>query len=574
MKKLFTLALVVLSCIVVHSQTRNCGTMQHLEEIRQNDPKVDMRMQSENMAIKNWINNNSKSTPTVLTIPVVVHIVYKTSSQNISTNQILSQIDILNDDFRKNNSDASSIPPAFSGVAADTEIEFCLAVRDPSNNVTTGITRTYTSSSSFSTNDNMKHTSTGGIDAWNTDKYLNIWVCNMSDGILGYAQFPNTGSANEDGVVCTYTAFGNTGTASYPYDEGRTLTHEVGHWLNLRHIWGDSYCGNDYVSDTPAHEEANYACPTYPHSSNCSGTGTSGEMFMNYMDYTNDACMFMFSTGQKSRMRATLNGSRSSLLTSLGCQAIFVPLTLLATISNVGCNAANVGTSNDGAINLLVTGGIAPFSYNWSNGSATQDLSNLTTGTYTISVTDAVGQVEGATYVVSSPSPIMVNYTLASSSAPGVSDGAVAVTVSGGSTPYQYSWMGVSGFSATTQDIQNALAGTYSYYVIDNNSCYELLSIIIPEGQLAGCTDSTADNYDATANADDGSCTYTPTTCPQEGDGNCDHIVNLADLTLVLNNWLSPATIGEDGDVVGSLDGFVNLQDLTQVLNNWLQSTD
>ena len=484
MKKLFTLVFTVLSCITVQSQNRSCGTMQHLDEIRQNDPKVDMRMQSENTAIKNWISNNSKSTPTILTIPVVVHVIYKTSSQNISTAQILSQIDILNEDFRKNNSDASSVPSAFAGVAADSEIEFCLAVRDPSGNVTTGITRTSTTTSSFSGYTSMKYSSSGGQDAWNTSNYLNIWVCNLSSGLLGFATFPG-GNSSTDGVVCDYAYFGNTGTATYPYHLGRTATHEVGHWLNLYHIWGDSYCGNDQVSDTPKHEESNYGCPSFPHASSCSGTGSNGEMFMNYMDYTNDACMYMFSTGQKNRMRATLAGSRSSLLSSNGCTAVFTPFTLSATVKNVSCNSANIGVSNDGNINLSVTGGTAPYTYSWSNGATTQDISNLIAGSYSISVTDAVGQVETAYYTVLSPSTISVTYTVTSTSAPGVSDGAVNVNVSGGTTPLSYYWdNSASGYSATTQDLSNVLAGTYAYYVIDDNGCYELYSIVVPEGQL------------------------------------------------------------------------------------------
>ena len=146
----------------------------------------------------------------MITIPVVVHIVYNTSAQNVSNNAVYSQIQVLNEDFRKTNPDASSVPSAFSGVAADCEIEFCLQFVIQVEMSTTGITRTYTSSSSFSTNDDMKHNSSGGKDAWNTSDYLNIWVCNISGGILGYAQFPNSGSANEDGIVIDYAYFGDS----------------------------------------------------------------------------------------------------------------------------------------------------------------------------------------------------------------------------------------------------------------------------------------------------------------------------------------------------------------------------
>ena len=481
MKKLSLVIVVLLNVFFANAQQRNCGTMQHLDEIRQRDPGVDNRIDVENLDIKHWISNNtssSKSMPNLITIPVVVHVIYKNSSQNISDAQIFSQIDILNEDFRMNNSDASSVPSAFAGAAADCEIEFCLAVRDPNGNVTTGITRTYTTTSSFSGYTSMKYSSTGGQDAWNTSDYLNIWVCNLASGLLGFATFPG-GNSSTDGVVCDYAYFGNTGTATSPYDLGRTATHEVGHWLNLYHIWGDSYCGNDYVSDTPKHEESNYGCPSYPHASSCSGTGSSGEMFMNYMDYTNDACMFMFSTGQKNRMRATLNGSRSSLLSSLGCQVVYPPIILSSTTTNLSCSLAN-----DGSINLSAIGGVSPLSYIWSNGSTTQNISNLSSGYYNVTVTDAVGQTESSTFYISEPSPIIITYTVNSTSQAGFSDGSIFTTVSGGTAPYSFSWQGPNGYSASTQDIQNLIAGTYFFYVIDDNGCSELFSIVVGEGQL------------------------------------------------------------------------------------------
>ena len=481
MKKLSLVIVVLLNVFFANAQQRNCGTMQHLDEIRERDPGVDNRMDVENLDIKHWISNNtssSKSMPNLITIPVVVHVIYKNSSQNISDAQIFSQIDILNEDFRMNNSDASSVPSAFAGAAADCEIEFCLAVRDPNGNVTTGITRTYTTTSSFSGYTSMKYSSTGGQDAWNTSDYLNIWVCNLASGLLGFATFPG-GNSSTDGVVCDYAYFGNTGTATSPYDLGRTATHEVGHWLNLYHIWGDSYCGNDYVSDTPKHEESNYGCPSYPHASSCSGTGSSGEMFMNYMDYTNDACMFMFSTGQKNRMRATLNGSRSSLLSSLGCQVVYPPIILSSTTTNLSCSLAN-----DGSINLSAIGGVSPLSYVWSNGSTTQDISNLSSGYYNVTVTDAVGQTESSTFYISEPSPIIITYSVNSTSQAGFSDGSIFTTVSGGTAPYSFSWQGPNGYSASTQDIQNLIAGTYIFYVIDDNGCSELFSIVVGEGQL------------------------------------------------------------------------------------------
>jgi hypothetical protein len=148
----------------------------------------------------------------------------------------------------------------------------------------------------------MKRSTKGGINPTSPTTKLNIWVCTLANGILGYAQFPG-GSSATDGVVILNTAFGRTGTVRAPFNKGRTATHEVGHWLNLRHIWGDATCGSDLVNDTPTHNTANYGCPASGHRSTCSGTPV--EMTMNYMDYTDDACMYMFSLGQKSRMLAT-----------------------------------------------------------------------------------------------------------------------------------------------------------------------------------------------------------------------------------------------------------------------------
>ena len=292
--------------------------MEYLSQQIEQNPSLIKKMQSDEIKLQNWIKNNNGKQSSVITIPVVVHVVYYNNNENISDQQIFSQIDIINEDFRRLNSDTINTPSAFQSVAADTEIEFCLASEDPDGNTTTGITRTATSQSSFSTNDGVKYSSSGGIDAWNTSEYLNIWVCDLSGGLLGYAQFPG-GNASSDGVVCDYAYFGNMGTATSPYDLGRTLTHEIGHWLNLRHIWGDSNCGNDFCGDTPEHSSSNYGCPNFPSTSNCSGNGAAGDMFMNYMDYTDDACMNIFTNDQKTRMIAAINNFRSGLLTSNGC---------------------------------------------------------------------------------------------------------------------------------------------------------------------------------------------------------------------------------------------------------------
>jgi len=247
-----------------------------------------------------------------VTITVVVHVVYHDALGNISDAQILSQIDALNRDYRAANVDKSKTPACWSGLVADTGIQFVLATVHPQGAATTGVTRTQTTMLSFSTNDDVKFSMRGGADAWPTDKYLNLWVCDLGNGLLGYAQFPG-GPADTDGVVILNSAFGTIGSAASPFDLGRTAVHEVGHWLNLNHIWGDtSDCtGTDHVPDTPGAQLPNYNKPVFPHVT-CTN-GPNGDMFMNYMDYVDDDSMVMFTTGQSARMQATLAGPRSSI---------------------------------------------------------------------------------------------------------------------------------------------------------------------------------------------------------------------------------------------------------------------
>ncbi len=300
---------------------RNCATMDVYDRLKLEDPTYEERLNNIESEIREYLKNNPQFDNVVITIPVVVHVVYKTSAENISTAQIQSQINILNLDFRKLNSDINLLPPPFQPLAADCQINFCMATRDPNGNVTTGITRTHTNKNSFRTNDDVKKSNRGGKDAWPRDQYLNIWVCNLSGGVLGYAQFPG-GPAATDGIVNGYKYFGNTGAATYPFDKGRTATHEIGHWLNLRHIWGDdgsSCSGSDLVDDTPNQAGYNFGCPPFPRIT-CSN-GPNGDLHMNYMDYTDDRCMYMFSNGQSSRMTSILNGTRSTILTSNGCLA-------------------------------------------------------------------------------------------------------------------------------------------------------------------------------------------------------------------------------------------------------------
>ena len=313
-----TFACIAVAMIsVAATAQRNCGSMDVLELQLEEDPKRAFMMDQIETHLLNIENTGVREVNGVVNIPVVVHVIYNNSTENISDAQVLSQINVLNEDFRRTNPDADDT----WSQATDSEIEFCMATSDPLGNATSGIVRTSTSVSAFGTNDQMKFASSGGADAWPASDYLNIWVCDISGGILGYAQFPG-GSATTDGIVIDYQYFGTIGTASAPFDLGRTATHEVGHWLNLRHIWGDGGCNvDDFVSDTPASNSANYGCAL--------GNSACGsvDMVQNYMDYSDDACMNLFTLGQRNRMRALFEsgGYRSSLLNSSACGDVVAP---------------------------------------------------------------------------------------------------------------------------------------------------------------------------------------------------------------------------------------------------------
>jgi hypothetical protein len=364
MKKLLLPAIALLM-FSANSSAQNivrCASEDYKQQQLALDPSLQRAIDAEEQAVDQFVqaHPNGYQSRATITIPVVFHIVYFNTTQNISTARINAQMDVLNKDYRKLNTDANLVPAAWQSIAADCEINFCLAQRDPSGNATTGIERISTTTSSWSTNDHVKFASWGGADIWDRTKYLNIWVCNLSGGILGYSTFP-PGSATTDGVVLSYQYVGTTG-AVYPYNKGRTATHEIGHWLNMRHIWGDdgnSCSGSDNVGDTPNQADENYGCPTFPHTDACSTT-SPGVMWMNYMDYTDDACMYMFTTGQKTRMWATLNGSRASLQTSNGCLAVGIaPIASLGLFSlspspTTGAFTLTFGSANQQNLDIII----------------------------------------------------------------------------------------------------------------------------------------------------------------------------------------------------------------------------
>lgn len=309
---------------------------------------------------ENWMTTKLKAIKTtrkegrainqVFNIPVVVHVIHSGdpigTDENISDAQVESQIQVLNDDYRRMGTRGGANT---TGVAVDTEINFCLAKVDPTGNATNGIDRQNLNISSVNSNTQAENIKTQTI--WDPTKYLNMWVFKFGqdpndskwENTLGYAQFPsssglagmptNGGAANTDGVVARYNAFGsldyNDGsfTLISQYGYGRTMTHEVGHWLGLRHIWGDAAdsnlgCGvDDFCADTPNAKTANFSC-----NANNSCTDSPTDMIQNYMDYTNDTCMDTFTQDQKDRMIVVLTNSprRQELNNSDTCTPLSV----------------------------------------------------------------------------------------------------------------------------------------------------------------------------------------------------------------------------------------------------------
>ncbi|MFA4853060.1 MAG: M43 family zinc metalloprotease, partial [Bacteroidales bacterium] len=299
-------------------EKRNCGTMEYLQLQMQQDPTLKERMEQEESKFEKWIETHQEelaNNKTVYTIPVVVHIACPNGA-NFSAARVQEQIDVLNEDYRKLNADGANVPSAFQSARGDCQIEFCLATKDPSGNSTTGIEKK-TSTIQFSyTNDDVKYASSGGWDAWDPTRYMNIWVCNLADQLLGYAAFPPVSATY--GVVILYSAFGITG-ASAPFNLGRTTTHEIGHCFTLYHIWGNDNGGcssSDQCNDTPNQDGPNYYCPSFPTTDACTPS-SPGVMFMNFMDYVDDDCMTMFTNNQASRVQSCI----STYLTSVANNA-------------------------------------------------------------------------------------------------------------------------------------------------------------------------------------------------------------------------------------------------------------
>ncbi|HLF46321.1 MAG TPA: M43 family zinc metalloprotease [Chitinophagaceae bacterium] len=316
MRKNFILFILVMAIVQLQAQTK-CYSSEYMEQEIKNSALLKTRLAAieafmQQVLVSDFSNQRTDGSPSIIKIPVVFHILYRTPEENISAERVIMQLNALNRDFRRKNADSVKTPLAFLPFAADMEIEFFLANRDPLGRSTTGIERKYTPVKYWMADDKMKFNVNTGADAWDTKSYLNIWICNMLD-VLGYSTLPGT-DITKDGVVLSFSSV--SGNANIQSKVGRTLIHEVGHWLNLRHIWGDTYCGDDFVNDTP--RQSTYTVGCFTEIRRTCGNTEAGDMYMNYMDFTDDGCMNLFTKGQKQRARSLFEtgGYRQSILFS------------------------------------------------------------------------------------------------------------------------------------------------------------------------------------------------------------------------------------------------------------------
>lgn len=477
---------------------RTCGTMHQDSINRLIHPEMGSMSDfeywlQEKVAASKQKQALQKTAGTVYTLPVIFHVIHNGESvgsgTNISQEQIESQIEVLNEDFRKiEGSNGWNDDP----VGADTEIDFCLVTKDEDGNdlAEPGINR-------VNRND-MGWTSApygmGYIDAtikpstiWDPEQFMNIWVLDLGNGLLGYAQFPGGttlpdnptgGSANTDGVVLWYQSVGAPPVNSFPgpYNLGRTATHEIGHWLALYHIWGDANCGDDYCDDTPVHQTANYGCPTHPKANSC---GTSDEMFENYMDYSDDACFNIFTEDQKIRMRTVLENSprRASLVNNGLCSG--------STGSNLGCAFTLSQTTVLEGQPVSITDNTSgdPTSWSWSftggtpSSSSAQNPSNIvfwSAGTYsiTLSASNADGDcsISQSITVLADTTNGCAGLAAETNAVPPScqqTNGVITVEPIGGTSPYEYEWSNGS----TQPYLTNIAPGSYSITITDADNC-------------------------------------------------------------------------------------------------------
>ncbi len=535
MKRIFTFFIMFFMAINIYSQERVITTdlpAINEELINLTPEQIEQYYLNQEKQIKEYIANNKATKGTVYQIPVVFHILTDNASHesNISDCIIQNQIDILNAAFRKK---SGTRYYNTNPVGADTEIEFFLACKDPNGNTTTGIDRVTTSSCNYT---GSNSSTIMGVSKWATNKYLNIWVVkSVPSGTRAQAWWGNTTNI---GIIVHYSYVGSKESGcpniSYidattwdAYDLGTTLIHETGHFFNLLHTFENCTTG-DYCGDTPAvtGNPEPYCNTNNETKGLCSGT--TRRMYENYMDYTDDACMNIFTTNQATRMRSYITSTSnytnmvsSANITAVGCGSSGVTVTISNPVNNTNCTTCN------GSATATPTG-TSPYTYSWSGGKGTSaSATGLCAGTYTVTVTDAASTTGTATVTITNNTSNPTANVSTTQTACTSNTGTATANASGATTPYSYIWNN----SGNTMTISNLSSGSYSVTVTAANGCTVTASGTVattngPTANVsttaAGCTSATGS---ATANASGGT---TPYSYLWNNSGNTQTISNLS----------------------------------------------